>query len=345
MVEVDGASHSGSGSIVRQAVAYAAISGQPVHVVRARVRRPNPGLRRQHVRAIQAICQLVGGTLEGVTPGAQEFSFHPGTHTPGGRHLWDIGSAGSATTLALALLPLLVVAARPVQAEVRGGLFQDFAPSLFHLQHAVLPLLARMGATVRAELGRPGYVPSGGGILRLEVVPARGPLRPLLAEQPGAVTRIWGIALASHLARRRVSARMAGAARAALAGSGRHAVIQERDDTNALQPGAALALFADLEGGTRLGADGAGAPRRSAEAIGVGVARQLEEELASGASVDRFVADQLLPFAALADGETRVRIPQETEHVDTGMWLARAFLGVQARLEGRTLIVPGCGRA
>jgi RNA 3'-terminal phosphate cyclase (ATP) len=344
MIEIDGALHSGSGSVVRQAVAYAAVTGQPVRVTNVRARRPNPGLRHQHLRAIQAICQLVGGTLQDATPGARAFTFHPGTATPGGRYTWDIGSAGSTTMMALAMLPLLVVGAKPVQVELRGGLFQDFAPSVFHLQHALLPLLARMGATVRAAMLRPGYVPSGGGILRLEVEPAPGPLLPLLAEQRGAVQRIWGIALASHLAQRRVSARMADAARRATAAAGLHAVIEELEDTSALQPGAALALFADLEGGTRVGADRAGAPRRSAEAIGARVARQLQDELDSGASVDRFVADQLLPFAALAAGQSRVRIPQQTEHVRTGMWLARVFVGVETRLEGQLLIVPGPGR-
>jgi len=169
---------------------------------------------------------------------------------------------------------------------------------VFHLQHVLLPLLARMGTSVRAELVRPGYVPRSGGILRLAVTPARGPLRPLLATQPGSLQRIWGIALSSHLAQRRVSARMADAARQTLAAAGLQAAIEEVGDTSALQPGATLALFADLEGGTRVGADCAGAPRRAAEAIGAHVARQLDEEFASGASVDRFVADQLLPFAA-----------------------------------------------
>lgn len=77
MVEIDGALHSGSGSVVRQAVAYAAVTGQPVRVINVRARRPNPGLRHQHVRAIQAFCQLVGGTVQGATPGAHEFTFHP----------------------------------------------------------------------------------------------------------------------------------------------------------------------------------------------------------------------------------------------------------------------------
>jgi RNA 3'-terminal phosphate cyclase len=120
---------------------------------------------------------------------------------------------------------------------------------------------------------------------------------------------------------------MAIAAGKGLAGAGLHAVIEELEDTSALQPGAALALFADLEDGTRVGADRAGAPRRSAEAIGAHVARQLHEELDRGSSVDRFVADQLLPFAALAAGQSRVRIPQQTEHVRSGMWLARVLLG------------------
>jgi RNA 3'-terminal phosphate cyclase (ATP) len=243
--------------------------------------------------------------------------------------------------VALALLPLLATAAQPVRVELRGGLFQDFAPSVFHRQHAPLPLLAPMGVAARAQMVRPGYVPSGGGILRLEVTPARGPLRTLLAEQPGAVRRIWGIAPSSHLSQRRVSARMAAAARQTFEAAGLHARVDEVEDTSALRPGAAMALFADLWGGTRVGADRAGAPRRSAEAIGTRVAVQLQEGLDSGASVDRFVADQLLPFAALAAGHSRVRIPEETEHVRTGMWLAQVFLGVRARLEGQLLIRPG----
>jgi RNA 3'-phosphate cyclase len=253
MIEIDGALHSGSGSVVRQAVAYAAVTGLPVRVVNVRARRPNPGLRRQHAQAIQAICQLVGGSVQDALPGARAFSFHPSTATPAGRYTWDVGSAGSTTLLALAMLPLLATGTQPARVELRGGLFQDFAPSVFHLQHALLPLLARMGATVRAQMVRPGYVPSGGGILRLEVTPARGPLRPLLATRPGAVQRIWGIALSSYLAQRHVSARMAAAARHALEAAGRHARVDEVEDSSAPQPGAALALFADLDGGTRLG--------------------------------------------------------------------------------------------
>jgi RNA 3'-terminal phosphate cyclase (ATP) len=138
MLEIDGSQHSGSGSIVRLAAAYAALTSTPVHVVNARARRePKTGLRRQHC---------------------------------------------------LALVPLLARRGRGVQVELRGGVFQDFAPSAFHLQHVVSPLLGRMGVEVEFRVERPGYVPTGQGILRLSVAPAAR-LEPLRLEQPGEVER------------------------------------------------------------------------------------------------------------------------------------------------------------
>ena len=207
-IEIDGGSHSGSGSIVRQSVAYAALTRRAVRVVCARARRPRPGLAHQHLCAVRAIRDLVGGTLEGDTLGSQVFVFHPGTRSPDGEFRWDVGSAGSVTALALALLPLTRSSKR-VELELHGGLFQDAAPSVFHLQHVVLPLVARMGLTAEAQMVRPGYVPRGGGVLRLVRNAGSTTLRPLTLRHAGTVQRIWGLALASHLAQRRVSARMA----------------------------------------------------------------------------------------------------------------------------------------
>src|ERR1044071_8848773 len=92
MLEIDGSRYSGSGTIVRQAVVFAALTGQAVHIVKARVRRPQPGLRPQHVRVIEAIRQLVGGQTEGVVVSAQEFAFWPAMPPRGQQYRWDIGS-------------------------------------------------------------------------------------------------------------------------------------------------------------------------------------------------------------------------------------------------------------
>ncbi|HEX2056468.1 MAG TPA: RNA 3'-terminal phosphate cyclase, partial [Nitrospiraceae bacterium] len=133
VLEIDGSQYSGSGTIVRQAVAFSALTGRPIHTVNARARRLQPGLRHQHVRVVEAIGELVNGAMDGVTPGSQELWFRPGVMQAGRRYVWDIGTAGSTTMLGLALLPVLAFASASVEIELRGGLFQDFAPSLFHI--------------------------------------------------------------------------------------------------------------------------------------------------------------------------------------------------------------------
>jgi RNA 3'-terminal phosphate cyclase (ATP) len=328
---------------VRQAVAYAALTRQALHLVNARARRSRPGLRRQHLRAVEAVAELVGGRAEGAAVGAREFVFHPGEAAPSGDYGWEIGSAGSTTALALALLPVLAVGAGRCRVRLTGGLFQDFSPSPFHLQAVVLPLLERMGVTASLQVERPGYVPAGGGVLALDVTPPTERLRPLQVARDGEPRRVWGVALSSRLRERRVSERLAETARAVLSGAGYDAEIEPRYDESASQPGAALAAFAEFAGGARLGADRAGAPRRSSEAIGRYVARRLLAELASGADVDHFTADQIIPFAALAEGVTTLSIPEVTEHVESGAWLAGELLGAEIEVGDRRLTVHGVG--
>jgi len=342
VLEIDGSAYSGSGAIVRQAAGFAALTGEVVHIFNVRARRPRPGLRPQHVRVIQAIEELVGGRSEGVTPGSREIVFRPGKPISGQRFRWDIGSAGSTTAFALALIPVIAYARAPVSAELRGGLFQDFAPSFFHLERVVAPLLHAMGMEVGVEMIRPGYVPRGGGILRLMARPVQAGLCPLVLKSPTEVERVWGISLASLLRERRVAARMAEAAAAELGTAGFDAKIELIEDLSSQQPGAGLALFADLKG-SRLGADQAGAPGRRAEGIGKRVARQLLEDIRSGAALDRYAGDQMIPYAALADGESRFEIPMITDHVRAGAWLAKEFLGAEVTIHGRLLTIRGVG--
>jgi RNA 3'-terminal phosphate cyclase (ATP) len=343
VIEIDGSRHSGSGTIVRQAVAFSGLTGRAVHVVNARVRRPQPGLRHQHIRVVEAIRDLVNGTAEGLAPGSREFWFRPGRLRTGRRYVWDIGTAGSTTMLGVALLPVLAFASAPVDIEVCGGLFQDFAPSFFHVESVLMPLLRRMGFEAAVSMGRPGYVPKGEGSLSLSARPLSKPLRPLQLDRRGELRRIWGVALSSHLEDRRVSERMQQAAHEVLSEHGYGAEIEIRHDRDALQPGAACALFADSIDGIRLGADRAGALRRSAESIGRRVSKQLLADWRSGATLDRFATDQIVPFAALAEGRSRFRIPEVTDHLLTCAWLAELFFGARVAIDGHMLTIDGVG--
>ena len=318
--------------------------GEELRLTNIRAKRDKPGLRRQHLSAIQAVASLCGGEVEGGRVGSGEIAFRPRRAIGGGCFEWDIGTAGSTTMLALTVLPAACFASRPLAFRISGGLFQDFAPSAYHMQHVLLPTLRRMGLCARLEIVRPGYVPRGGGIIKVGVSPVKDRLVPLELPEQGRVARIEGIALSSHLKERNVTKRMAAECQRVLGTAGFSASIRCIDDTAAPQAGAALALFAYTDSGSIIGADRAGAPRRTSEEIGRHVARSLMEDLASGATVDRFLADQLIFPAALARGTSRYRIPQLTEHVETNVWLVESILGVKTKIGTDLMIeVEGIG--
>lgn len=342
MLHLDGRSFSGSGTIVRFGVPLAALTGQALRLTHIRARRDPPGLRPQHLKAVEAITQLCQGTLEGGTVGSRELLFHPGRLPQGGCFQWDIGTAGSTTMLALALLPVAAFAQGPQTFHLTGGLFQDFAPSAFHVQHALLPLVRRMGLQADLRMLRPGYVPTGGGSIVLTIAPVAGTLRPFMMQEREGDLRYWGLALSSHLRQREVSQRMAHACQAVLTRQGLQADICLLHDDTAPQAGAALALFAE-GANTLVGADQAGALHRPAEAIGRFVAHTLLADLEHGATVDRHLADQLIIFAALASGTSVFRLPQITDHVHTNLWLVETILGARAHLEGHLLRLHGVG--
>jgi len=329
LLVIDGGAKSGSGTIVRLAVCLAGILGKGLHLYHIRARRKNPGLRAQHLAAILACRDLCGGSVEGAAPGASEIVFRPAHPPRGGEFAWDIGSAGSAMMLLHTVLPLALFADRPAVFRVTGGLFQDFAPSPYHTKYVLLPLLAHLG--VRAELTvlKPGYVPGGKGTVQVKVHPVTA-LSPLVLTEQGKVRRVSGIAVASHLRERRVATRMANSFVRFLNQPDVPVDITTIDDETAAQPGAALAAWAETTTGAVLGADRAGSPGRSSEAIGKYVATLLQEDLAAGATADRFTADQLVIYAAFAPGTSCYRVPRLTDHLETNLWLVREILGVEA---------------
>ncbi len=343
MITIDGGRHSGSGTILRYSVALATLLGQELHVENIRSKRPKPGLRRQHVSAILACCRISNGQAEGAEVSSREIAFRPGPYVQPGEYRIDVGSAGSTTLLAYSLSIPVLFAAGPCRFILTGGLFQDFAPSAFHMKNCLFPLLRRMGATIDIEVARPGYVPTGEGKLELTVEPLKRPLEPLELPEQGKARLIQGISLASNLSDQHVSERMAKQCRKTLKGRGLTTDIRMLEENTAAQRGAALAIWTMTDAGAVLGADMAGASGRPSERIGKSVANLMLEDLATGATVDRHLADQLIVFAALANGTTTYRIPRVTDHVESNLWLVKEFLGAKTEVDGNVVMIEGIG--
>lgn len=342
MLKIDGAQFSGSGTILRYSIALSALLSKKLSIENIRAKREKPGLRPQHLRSAEAVAALCNGTLKDAEVGSMQLLFAPGAKIKGGEYEWEIGTAGSTTMLFYTVLPLCLFAEEEVKIRVKGGLFQDFAPSPFHMQHALFPLLERMGASLKMRILRPGYVPKGGGVIEFFVKPIKK-LSPLRQLEQGMVERIEGIALSSHLKERKVSERMAESCKRALGAWKDKVYIECIYDNSAPQAGAALFIKAVTSTGCIIAADKSGAPGRSSEKIGEDVARQFLQDLHTGATVDRYLADQLIIFCALAEGESEYVFPYLTEHMHSNIWLVKEILGVEVKIEQNRLWIKGIG--
>jgi len=328
VIEIDCSHGEGGGQLARTAVAAAALTQTPVRLSGIRLGRAKPGLAAQHLTAVRAVAELCGANVADVALGATEFDFYPGA-LRAGSYSWDVGTAGSITLVLQAALPLAIACGGTVHMRITGGTDVRAAPSLDYFLHIFLPLLARMGAQVRATVLRRGYYPRGGGIVELEVAPAQA-LRPLRLETPGALQAVTAYAHVANLPQH-IIARMCAAAESHLEGAPLQINAQVLGRDQAIGRGGALTLAAHMEH-TWLGAGVAAERGVPAEQLGAQAAQALHAELAAGATLDIHAADQLLLYMALARGRSTFRVRELSSHARTALWLLERLFPVHSRV-------------
>ena len=189
-----------------------------------------------------------------------------------------------------------------------------------------------MGLETSLTVRKYGYYPKGMGEVFLEVHPCRD-LAALRLDRFGMVEELLGISVCTFLADRRVAERQAVAANRHLEAHGYVAEIEVVDDrSNPLQKGSSIVLWAKTSAGALLGGDAIGEIRKPSEAVGKEAARSLVKEMTAEATVDIHLADMLVPYVALADGESAYLTRSLTDHLDTNLWLAQEILDVKFRV-------------
>ncbi len=329
MFEIDGSQKSGSGTILRLAVALAAIKGEPLHITNIRQNRPKSGLKPQHLEAVLAAAKLCNAQVQGASLGSRELWFTP-HEIRGGTVNAEIGTAGSIPMLFMTALPLCLFAKEPVHLRVtKGGTDTSHAPTINYFGKVFLAALKRMGVDAELEVQRYGYFPKGNGAASLKVKPTQN-LQLIRLEGFGKLERVQGVSVCTFLADREVAERQAKAAAKRLAEKGIKAEIQiVNDSSNTVQKGSSLALWAETTAGALLGADAIGELRKTAEAVGSEAAQKLLAELEVQATVDTFLADMIIPYLALAKGASAYLTRTFSEHLETNIWLAEKMLGVR----------------
>ncbi|MBP2250795.1 RNA 3'-terminal phosphate cyclase (ATP) [Halarchaeum solikamskense] len=306
----------GGGQLVRSAAAFACLSGHAVEVTDVRAARESPGLKRQHVAALDALAAITDADLDGASVGSERVTIDPGPVTGGAARV-EIGTAGSVPLVFDAVLPLAARLDSAFELTVTGGTDVRWAPPLDYLAHVKLPLLRAHGLEATVTPDRRGFYPAGGGAATLTLRPSEIDPLVLPSRGPRRAIDVRSVASAS-LADADVAQRQADAASEAVTGDVSTTVASAETDS----PGSVVTLVARYAE-TRAGFSALGERGKSAEDVAREAVAAFEGFDATAASVDAHLADQLLPFAAFAGGAYVA--PERSDHLETHADLLDAF--------------------
>jgi RNA 3''-terminal phosphate cyclase len=255
---VDGSQGEGGGQIIRNAIVYATLFQQSLHIHSVRAQRNTPGLRAQHKCSLEIAAEICGGKLMGANIGSCSFDFHPAvaadaedivtsrtndssdsTSSDGADNckktlVMDIGTAGSICLLLQVGLPCWIFNSSKVKLlELRGGTNASLAPQIDYMVKVFLPTISThcFGLQAEEDIARidiktRGYYPIGKGVVKCMLHPTletlQGALQPIRLTERGHVVSVSIQCFYAGKVPRFVASRMANAALNCLKNAANH---------------------------------------------------------------------------------------------------------------------------
>ena len=340
---LDGSHGEGGGQVLRTALSLAVATNRPVTITNVRAGRPRPGLQPQHLTAVRALATVSDAEVEGAELGSTALRFVP-RRIGSGTYRFEVGTAGAVSLVFQALLLPLALAEAPSRLALVGGTHVTWSPPFHYVAETFLPAVEGIGIRAEVALRRWGWYPRGGGEMEATIVPTpRTALRGFVVESRDEITQIHGLSAVSKLPRS-IAERQQRRAVQRLAAAGVPAEIAIEE---ALAFGAGTLVFLAVRG--RAGFSALGRRGLPAEQVADAAVEPLLAYLASGAAVDEHLADQVVPFCALANTESTFTCPTISPHLVTVAWVVEQFLPVRIRLENlrpaRVRITPSAASA
>ncbi|MEL6529242.1 MAG: RNA 3'-terminal phosphate cyclase [Pseudomonadota bacterium] len=321
MIIIDGSEGEGGGQVLRYSAALSLLTGEPFTINNIRGGREKPGMKRQHVTALEAACLIGNAEASGLAVGSEEITFRPGSITPGD-HTFAVGTAGSTGLVLQSVIVPLMLADAPSRLVIEGGTHAMASPPFEFTARTLLPLLSRMGPKVSARLERHGFFPRGGGRIIVDIKPSG--LRPIECIERGEQLSLKAEAIVTGMPFD-VAERELVTARKVLNDwpDGAFATRQLPADEG---PGNALLIEAEFDHVTEI-TSGFAKMGLPAERLAKTAAKRMAGYLKSGAFAGPYLQDQLLlPFAMARGGAfTTVKL---SLHTKTAMDLIKRFTGV-----------------
>lgn len=336
MIYIDGSQGEGGGQVLRTALSLSILTRQPVQVEQIRAGRPKPGLQAQHLKAVDAAAAISRAAVRGASLNSRSLVFEPG-EIRSGRYKFDIGTAGATSLVLQTILLPLAQAGSASTVIITGGTHVQWSPSYHYLEWHWMPFLLEMGLDVKLSLDQAGFYPEGNGRITATIRPLSGSLAPLKRMERGRPLRVQGISAVSNLSRDIAERQKRQALRRLEALQRTYELPSPRIKTVELPSrfkGTALLLLVEFEGG-RCCYTGLGRLGKPAEEVADDALDGLAAFLATDATVDEYMADQLLLPLVLAGGPSEFRTSRITGHLLTNADIIAAFLPARIDIQGQ----------
>lgn len=350
MLQIDGSYHEGGGQIIRTALALSMITGIPFEADKIRAGREKPGLKAQHLTAINALEKMGGAKAEGASLGSQALKFYPGKIS-GRRFKIDIGTAGSVTLLLQSLLLPCFFSGRQLKLEITGGTDVAWSIPINCMQNVILPQLKKFCSEIKISVLKRGYYPEGNGVIEMRMKPlfdsieaAKSHNKKIILAEQGKLVYVRGVSHASKsLQKQMVAERQASGAKQTLSRLGVPIQIYE-EYSESIATGSGITLWAVFSSNGEidefnpiiLGGDALGERGKQAEIVGREAAEKLLAEIKSSAACDKHLADNLIPWMALFK-PSRIMVSEVTPHTLTNIYTTELFMGTCFRVERKVI--------
>ncbi len=328
MIELDGSFESGGGQIVRTALGLSVFTGKIFKVTNIRQGRKDPGLKKQLLESIEALKKLCNADVHGNELGSKEITFDPGIYK-GGKLEVDIETAGSITLFLQSLIIPMIFSKKKTNLTIKGGTDTQWSMPADYFKHIFIPHVKKY-ADIDFKIIKRGYYPKGQGLIEISVSPKENKDQMIMTNQ-GRLLSIKGIVNSSkNLQKKLVAERIAQAATADLKKLSCPINI-EVQYSESESDGCGIVLWSlhstndDVD--VILGRDNLGDIHLSSEDVGRSCAKQLIDEIKSGAAVDKYMADNLIPFLGILGG--KIKTSEITKHTLANIYVTEKFLDVK----------------
>lgn len=334
-IHLDGSHGEGGGALLRSALALSVLTQQPLRISGIRGNTKYPGVNPEDLTLLRPLAWCCDADMEGAELRSSELAFVPRSRPRGLNEIVDVFDSaegpGFANALVVgnALVPVLARTGMFSALVLEGESYGHHVLSYDYFANVTAHAYRKMGIYAYAELNLAGFGRGSRGELKLEIEPSS--IGGLQMPERGELIAFRAVVATAEVGNNVGDRGLAHLDRLAHnAGLPLHNVWVEVPSKGA---GAFVTVWAEYEGGIG-GATAMGIRGVRVEAIAQQAFDGFLNWQASGATMDAFLADQVLIAAALGEDDTFFSVDRLTERFLTAAWVVKQFLPIRLTIRG-----------